>query len=264
MQVIEAVQRNSSLGRSTPDWLLDLALSDKAAVVRYWAARAYPFHSKEEQLVGLDASDEAEELMRTQRVLADPEELVRACAEQLSAISFDGLEKLSRLSRLRFLREVRGFMDYQTFVTWLTVCVDKHLLDDGELALCVEEFFRSAGVIEREKDPPMDGPRAASRRKAIEDSWTLTKRSGKSLAVMLACYTPLESGTSNIDIEALIDALPADLQEHIVYRVGPEANAFRARVKASPQRFDPEIVSAVKHYSNLSSDVCGRSARPTS
>ena len=88
LEVIDAVVPPRERGSSTvPDYLLDLALSDPAPIVRYWAARSYYFRRP---VLGPDGKvvpskipsleTPPEEYQRTARVEGDRSPLVRAAA----------------------------------------------------------------------------------------------------------------------------------------------------------------------------------------
>jgi hypothetical protein len=254
LRVIEVIQGFRGVLTSTPDWLHDLAMSNEAGIVRYWSARAFSFDDgpvtepNPQQLVFSRTTQE--DVERTERARTDPEPLVRAATNRRSLLaSFAGVERMTQLERLQLIREGSDpFM--RSFFEWLGKCVDEGLVPDAELTECLSEYYESEPFTGTQAriDGEWDGYYAFSAGEALDTAWALVPRAGPMLSARLVQRLPFRyrDGMGG-PTDELLDALPEELQEWMLYRHDePMAAAFIERVRTNPERYGEKLVDQVR------------------
>lgn len=254
LQVIAAVQ-GSGVNRSTPDWLLDLALQDGAAIVRYWAARyAYfreegPFDlnekSGEETFKRTPAS--AEDIARVRAARDDSSELVRLCVDRPGFFGDDELTTMPQQQRLIAIRN-HDHLSLSSFINWLCKAVEEQIPDD-DLAACSAEFFARPEVVEQlGEDDFADGMTAHLEGKAVTDGWALLKgKAGPRLTAQLVWILPVKRGLGSVKAEELA-SMPERVLSVLLHRRGDDATFLELAelMREQPERFPPNVVKSLK------------------
>ncbi len=244
LQVIAAIQGDDSSG-NTPDWLLDLAMEDSEAIVRYWAARASWFRE-----------DGPEDIERAQAARSDPSVLVRCSVERLPWWSnTDALIAMPQQQRLIAIRN-QEHPSFVSFIDWLGKAIEGHVSDD-DLAQCAEEFFALPRVIaEMADDKFEEGMDAYVNGKAMTDGWALLKgKAGRRLARVLVYVLPAKRGLGRMSTEDLA-GMPEGVLWALLSRQGDHMTFAELAdlIAEQPARFPPQVVKSLKTYdeSNIS------------
>ena len=255
LQVIAAVQ-GGGINRSTPDWLLDLAMQDDAAIVRYWAARsAYfreegPFDLNEKMDQGFFKRKPAapEDLARARAARSDSSELVRLSVDRLGILG--GGDVLTSMPQLQRLIAIRNDANptFSAFIDWLCRAVEEQIPDD-ELASCSAEFFAHVEVIAKMKvDDFEDGYAAHLEGQAVTNAWALLKgKAGPSLTAQLVWLLPVKRGFGSVTADEL-SSMPDRVLANLLHRRGDGATFVELAelIRRQPERFSPDIVKSLK------------------
>ncbi|MBK8527151.1 MAG: hypothetical protein IPL57_08635 [Rubrivivax sp.] len=254
LQVIAAVQ-GTGLTRSTPEWLLDLAMQDQAAIVRYWATRAAYFR----EVGPVDFTAESEsgffeptpaapaDLERVRAARNDPSELVRLSVDRLGLFDVEKLSSMPQQQRLLAIRN-QGSPSFSSFVDWLCKAVEQQVPDD-DLAACSAEFFALPEVNEQMRNDDFDDGMAAHLEgKAMTDAWALLKhKAGPRLTSQLVYALPVKRGLGTVKAEELA-AMPERILRSLLHRQG-DGEAFlelAEMIRKEPDRFPPDVVKSLK------------------
>jgi hypothetical protein len=261
LQVIAAVQ-GDDWPRNTPDWLLDLAMTDSAEIVRYWAARVAWF--REDCPLELSTETEhgfrrlpaaPEDLKRAQAARNDPSDLVRFSVERLGYLSdADPLMAMPQQQRLIAIRN-QETPSFVSFIDWLGKAIEGHVSDD-DLAQCAEEFFALPSMIaEMAEDDFEDGMDAHVNGKAMTDGWALLKgKAGPQVARTLVYVLPVKRGLGRMKAEDLA-AMPAQVLQSILFRRLDDHNDTFAEltdlIRKQPERFPPQVVEQLERQDEM-------------
>ena len=254
LQVIAAVQ-GSGVNRSTPDWLLDLAMQDGADRVRYWAARSAYF--REEGPVDFtEKSDQGffkrqpaapEELERVRAARNDPAELVRLSVDRLGLLGSEELTSMPQQQRLIAIRN-QAHPSFSSFVDWLCKAVEEQIPDD-DMAVCSAEFFAHPEVIEQLKEDDFeDGMTAHLEGKAMTSAWALLKgKAGPRLTAQLVYILPVKRGLGTVRADELA-SMPEQVLSALLYRRGDGATFLELAelIRKQPERFQADVVKSLK------------------
>jgi len=222
LQVIQAIQFDGA-SRSTPSWLLALALEDPAPLVRYWAARHGHFPARKAAV--LDVEDPGLrptefELAQTERVKADPQVMVRACLLDLDFGVGESFTKAPQVARLAALRKAQSYTAHWV-VDWLAAAFMARV-PVGELQECAAEFFGRPDVAhELQQDDFEDGTDAYTAGETLRKCWALVHAVDVSVGIHLARVLPLKRGLYTMDAEELLD-YPVPILLNLVYRAPRE------------------------------------------
>lgn len=269
LQVIAAVQGNG-VNRSTPDWLLDLAMQDSAAIVRYWAARGA--HFREEGPLDFTATSEdgtfqrkpaaPEDIARARAARQDPSELVRLSVDRLGILLSDAFTAMPQQERLIAIRD-QSHPRFSSFIDWLCKAVEAQVPDE-DLATCSAEFFAHPDVIEQLKEDDFeDGMTAYYEGKAVTDGWSLLNgKAGPHLTAQLVWILPVKRGLGSVKVEELA-VMPEGVLGSLVHRRGDDAIFVELAelIRRQPERFPPAVVKALRRddeYSHTMPNVNDR------
>lgn len=253
LQVIAAIQGSGAI-RSTPDWLLDLAMQDGAAIVRYWAARfAYfrevgevDFSDKSEQGLFKRKPADPKDLERASAARNDPEEIVRLSVDRPGFVLSSVLTAMPQKQRLIAIRN-DSHPSFSTFIDWICTAVDEEVTDD-DLAACASEFFAHPEVIaQMNQDDFSDGMTAHIEGKALTHGWALLKdKAGPRLTSQLVWRMPIRRGLGSISAEEL-SAMPARVITDLLRRRDDDVLLeLAALIRKQPERFSPDVVKSLR------------------
>jgi hypothetical protein len=241
LQLISAYQETRFTG--TPLWLMQLAVADNAAVVRYWAARHYRFTDETDRLwppnVGAlnSPTDDLEKKLHTQ-LAEDSSDLVKACtAKKL-------WDKENYLGRLVFIRSKGS----PGLVSGLNSAFDAGLSDD-DLAGCFQELIARKEIIEdlNSKREFAEGDVAYYEGKVVKDGWALVAKAGPKLQRLLAHYLPTYRGLGYVTAETLA-SMPIEVLEVLAFRETKTAETKKALelVMSNPEKYGEAAAATVK------------------
>jgi hypothetical protein len=247
LQAIHAIQGPGE--DSTPTWLMELCIADPAPIVRYWAARRYLFSpSEDREATGpfaafMKPAPENEKLLRTKTV-ADPCELVRACASE------DPWEANASVNRLVFARN-KGTAH---LVTGLSKAVDAGMPDE-EVFNMLKEVLRKPQVQVDLKFKGMyqDGDTAYYEGDVVKDGWALVRKAGKTTQWLLAEALPTDRGLARITPTELA-TMPTNALKAMAWRRDKTKEIDEALnlVLASPEKYDAKVIDSI----NSGLEVC--------
>lgn len=253
LQVIAAVQGNG-VNRSTPDWLLDLAMQDGAAIVRYWAAR-YAYFREEGPVDFTEKSDQGlfkrkpaapEDLARAHAARNDSAELVRLSVDRLGILGGDNLTSMPQQQRLIAIRN-QAHPSFSSFIDWLCKAVEQ--IPDDDLATCSAEFFAHPEVVEQLKEDDFaDGMTAHLEGEAVAHGWALLKgKAGPRLTAQLIWILPVKRGLGSVKADDLA-SLPEDVLSALLHRRGDDATFLELAelIRKHPERFPPDVVKSLQ------------------
>lgn len=258
LAIIQSTQ-NSAM-KSTPSWLLRIAMEDKATVVRLWAAKHGYFEKpyKDGQLRFGEPPSE-EDIALREKGLNDVEPLVRACVDMPSSLmGYDELTNMPQLDRLLSIRNNNFDRFDEAFINWIAKAFDAGI-SDSELRDCVDEYFMTPGVStslteEESGDIFMD----MGMKNGMEKGWELAKRVTPVLQLTLASRLPLRVGRfSKITAEEMAE-WPSKIQDCLIYRTPNESTdelwKFRRMIEEHPEKFVEEVVKSLEQFRELNWD----------
>lgn len=256
------VPPRESSSNTVPGFLLDLALSDSAAIVRYWAARSYYFNKPH---LGPDGrvnpskfphlDPRPEEYQRTARVEGDRSELVRAAASAMRGIGLGELVELAQLERLIKIRAL-----HSPATESLAEFVEKALAQgvaNSEIAECMSEYFDRQDVRGEVLEMDDDGGSEFSKQRGWAKLWTIAATAPIEVGRPIAWYARLEGVHWKIDLDKL-NALPDKVKKAVVWRDEEAAQTLREAVTASPDKYSKEVLEAVRKYDEMRAEYGGR------
>lgn len=272
LQVVQAIQ-DSEVDGAAPQWLLELALDDAAAIVRFWAARnerffddaakSWPNWITEKMLDArlaaspmLNAYRQKASELRT-KADADPEWLVRACTRCGNAITFATLTAAPQQNRLVFLRTLE-WPELSSFAEWLGEALASNVPDE-ELNDCAQEFFAHPDVqrkLKRETWEFSDGAEAYFAGKGLKAAWDVVRKAGPKLCHTLAFYLPTSLGLTAVAADELA-TLPEDVVVRLIHRRidSKEIQDLIETVRNSPERFSESICDALRRADDIADDL---------
>lgn len=237
LQIISALQ--TSPYRSTPSWLMQMAIADKAAIVRYWAARHYSFEDEATKpWMGLNRPiADFEKELRAQ-ALIDSSKLVNACV-------FRTLwDRDDHLNRLVFIRS----FGTSGLISGLNQAFDDGF-SDAELSDSFSELIAKKEVLEDLKfnGEYSEGSVAYYEGQVVTHGWQLVAKAGPKLQRLLAHYLPTYRGLGQVSPETLA-AMPIEVLETLAYRATKTKKTEKALelVMANPQTYGESVADAVK------------------
>jgi hypothetical protein len=241
LQIISALQKTSYA--TTPTWLMQLAIADKVAVVRYWAARHYTFTDEFNRvwpphMESLNrAVPEFEKELRA-RAVADPSALVNACASK------NPWDKENQLNRLVFIRS----HGTSGLISGLNKAFEDGFSDD-DLADSFQELIAKKEVQEDLKFTGQysEGDAAYYEGKVVTDGWALVAEAGPKLQRLLAHHLPTDRGLGHVTPETLA-SMPVRVLEAIAYRATKSRETEKALelVATNPEKYGEPATEAVK------------------
>lgn len=242
LQVIHAVQGSDPDGTFT--WLMELCIDDPAPIVRYWAARRYPFPPEVDHVLpGAFAafnkpSPENEKLLRT-KAAADSSELVRAC------VSDNPWEAEAIVNRLVFARN-KGTAH---FICGLNKAFDAGLSDE-DLSNSLREVLEKPEVQADLKFKGMyhEGDTAYYEGQVVTEGWALARKAGPRVQRVLAWALPTDRGLSRIDPSELA-TMPADVLTTLAYRRDKtkEISAALDLVLSTPEKYEESVIKSINN-----------------
>lgn len=262
LQVVDAIQRGGG-DPSTPSWLLDLAQTDSAEIVRYWAARFYLFSQRSESntvaeqsgdggpnpLASLNAGngtrpEEPAEAARAHAARSDSSDLVRSSAERLGF--FNVSETLIAAPQQQRLLAIRNGdqLRFSGFIEWLDAGL-KAGVSDPDLYECAVEFFGRPDIASSLREGQAgeelfyDGGVAYFEGKALERAWELLiEGAGNWLGTFLSSVLPVKRGLTTIDA-TMLAGLPRRRLEAVLMRRNehPTFGALEDMVRSHPEKF---------------------------
>jgi hypothetical protein len=242
LQVIEKVQRNDSQGTFT--WLMELCIDDPAPIVRYWAARRYPFPSGVEtptpgSLASFMAPPPENEKLLREKALADSSPLVRACVTEGPWSTDD------QLSRLLFARN----HSHAHFIVGMNKSFDSGLTDDDTLSDCLRELLESPKVQQelQYNGEYAEGDTAYYQGELLDAGWSLVRKAGPKVRSQLAWVLPTYRGLGHIWAEDLV-TLPDDVLSSLAFRPQKTKEIVKALnlIVSSPEKFTESVVRYAK------------------
>jgi hypothetical protein len=263
LEIIGAAAPRVGARSYIPDYLVDLALSDAAPIVRFWGARSYSFR---EPRIGPDGKELAsipglethpDEFQRTARVARDRSPLVRAAASAASGLgltgfgSIRGLIELSQLERLVKLRAL-DCPDTDGFATFVEKALTNGTPPD-DIRNCMWEYFGRDDVRAEVFELDRDGGSQAAKTRGWERLWTLAATAPIEVGAPIAGYAALQGKYWRIDLERL-NALPDALKKTVVWRHEEAAEALRDAIAASPEKYGKNVVKAADQYNEARSE----------
>jgi len=256
LEVVDAVAPPRERASVTvPEFLLDLALSDPAPIVRFWAARSYYFNKPvlgpdgkvvERKMAGFETPPE--EYQRIARVEADRSPLVRAAASAVRGLGLGELVELSQLERLIKIRALRN-PSTESFADFVEKALARGVAHN-DIEECMSEYFGREDVRAEVLELHEDGLTEFSKERGWEKLWTTAATAPIEVGRSIAWYARLEGRYWNIKLEKL-NALPNKLKEAVVWRDEEVAQKFREAITASPDKYDKEVVEAVEKYDEM-------------
>lgn len=257
LQLIDAILQVSIY---LPDWLLDLAQSDSAEIVRYWASRKAVFRKTIPAFCnddGIERSAEPAELARCSRAEGDPSELVRMAASTLSTFDSSAFTAASQRQRLVALRDGRPILG--SFVSWLDEAIDAGVADQ-ELAACAIEFFEGPACQEWMKRDrlPSDGMTAASESSDLRSAWSLVRlKAGPALAFAMAHSLAVKRGLFHLKANELAQ-MPPEVIGCVWYRRRGDAAVLCGElmdlVRTNPSTLSQDVLEALDKSGEVFSD----------
>lgn len=240
LQVIHAVQGASPDGTAT--WLMELCADDPSAIVRYWAARRYPFPDVvEREMTGAfstfkRATPENEKLLRA-KATADSSELVRACTAE------DPWEAGTTLNRLVFARN-KGTVH---LITGLSKAFDAGMSDE-DLSNSLREVLSKPEVQADLKFKGMysEGDTAYYEGQVVTDGWALARKAGPRTQSLLAWVLPTDRGLARIAPEELA-AMPAKVLTSLAHRHDKTKEIVEALklVLSAPEKYEDFVIKSI-------------------
>lgn len=249
LQIIQAMGTGVIPG--LPDWLCRLALDDKGAIVRYWAARLAHFRGAPPDDVGpelapLYARTEVQAQMYEQASV-DSSEFVRLCAARGKTLSYRTLASASQFQRLVFLRTL-PFPSLGKFLDWLGAAIEAEV-PDLELADCMREFVALPGVRQELGRNPLDfdeGSDAHYAGKTVKAGWDIARNAGPALQGQLASVLPTRMGLTTITADDMA-TMPEGVLIVLPWRVHESEEIARlvAMMREHPERLPDKAIKAV-------------------
>lgn len=241
-----------------PEWLSELALSDTAPIVRYWAARLTYFKGPLSENINhpvlgpLSGRTDAQKQLY-EKARADSSELVWLCADCDETLSYQTLATASQFHRLAFLR-ARSMPSLGEFFEWLRTAIGAGV-PDRELAECAQEFVSLPAVrqdLDRNSDDFADGGEAHYAGKTIKAGWDVARIAGPALQRQLAYALPTRMGLTTLSAAELA-TMPAELLTALPWRTdgSEEIAALVALIREHPDRYPESAVKSVDRADNL-------------
>lgn len=249
LQVIHAVQGSDSDG--TPTWLMELCVDDPAPIIRYWAARRYPFVSAITRVLAgpLAAFNrpipENENSLRS-KANADSSELVRACVAE------DPWEAGATVNRLVFARN-KGTAH---LITGLSKAFDAGMSDE-DLSNSLREVLQKPEVQVDLKFKGMyaEGDTAYYEGHVVKDGWALARKAGPRMQSLLAWALPTDRGLACIT-PAELATMPAEVLTSLAYRQEKTKEIVEALklVLSAPDKYEESVIESIQNGLELSAD----------
>jgi len=247
LQLIETLQGTDPM-METPYWLMQLAIDDEAAAVRYWAARNFHFKEGrgEDGPFQLGRKTAVEEKAMHAKGGADHEWMVRSCVAMDGYFPLEGLSHMAQRDRLLCLRNL-SHPNLTSFVEWLDEAVSSGV-PDHELRECAEEFFARPMVTEEVKRPKwdyLDGMDAHHAGTGVTVGWTVVRKAGPRLSSYLANYLPTSMGLGRITPQDLA-SMPALAIGWFGYRHDDNEQIRQALelIRAQPGKYGVDVQKA--------------------
>jgi hypothetical protein len=239
---------------ATPGYLIDLAQADSAEIVRYWASLHYYFKRPPEnplaaQVLGSEITQE--EAARTQRLEADPSELVRTAGNSGGFLNFSKIFEMPQLARLVTIRKAShpATKSFAEFVK-KAIAVGAPTKDICE---CIAEYFAREDVFTELNDLHHDGWGEFSKGKGWEQLWELAAKADPMIGRLIVDKAAVAGKFWHLKQE-VIEALPPVLLETCTWRREDLFEKVRDSVRSAPDRFDAEIVKAVKSFDEMQAE----------
>lgn len=249
LQVIHAVQDGETDG--TPTWLMELCIADPSPIVRYWAARRYPFAPAVDRVMPEPftafnrPTPENEKLLRT-KATADSSELVRAC------VAADPWEAGAPLNRMVFARN-KGTAH---LICGLNKAFDTGISDE-DLSSALREVLQKPEVQADLKFKGMysEGDTAYYEGQVVTDGWSLARKAGPKVQSLLTWALPTDRGLAQIS-PADLATMPADVLTSLAYRRDKTKEIVDALklVLSTPEKYEESVIESIQNGLEVSAD----------
>jgi hypothetical protein len=229
---------------TTPEYVVDLAQTDSAEIVRYWASLHARFrHQPENQLVSLSSGAiTPEEAARIQRLEADPSELVRAAG------SSGGLLGPSQLSRLVAIRKAYSPSTHN-FADFLEKAIAAGEASEN-ICECIEEYFAREDVFAELKEHHRDGGMEYLKGKGWAHLWQIAAKADPEIGYRIVDKAAVSGGFWRLEQDVL-EALPPGLLATCMWRREDIFEKARENVRSTPDKYDAEVVKSVKQFDEM-------------
>jgi hypothetical protein len=260
LAIIDAASGQTKL-RATPYFLVDLAQNDSAEIIRYWATvSAYferPPDNEIARLVLKDRVIDPAQTQRTARLDSDPSELVRAGGVSTGIVSTGkSLIKQPQLSRLVQIRKATS-PSTDSFADFVEAAIAAKV-PDREICECIDEYFAREDVFSELQELHPDGYGEYSKGKGWEHLWTISATAALPIGYLIATRGAVAGRFWKLKRE-MIQALPADLLVHCLYRDEEVFEEIRKIVREDSDKFDPKVVKQVKGFDEVRAEYGIRS-----
>lgn len=254
LQLLAALQ--ADLSPATPDWLVDLALTDKSPAVQYFALRHAYLRTKRTDVAEsvksfFEVSDE--DVARHAKAHAIEHPLVKAAVADLSSIgSKEYLRRFSQLERLAAVRN-EGMFSLGSLVDFLEEAVDN--MDDRELAAVAHEYFLRPDAkreLQRGRLDFADGESAYYAGDGMKKGWQVVRKAGPVLANVLVANLPTSLGLATIEAKELA-TMPERVLELLVHDSleRKEVADLHRMMRDEPSRFPAKVIEALERASEF-------------
>lgn len=239
---------------ATPDYLIDLAQADSAEIVRYWASLHFYFkRPPQNQLAAqvLGGEITPEEAARTQRLEADPSELVRTAGNSGGILGLSKLLEKPQLTRLVTIRKASspGTLSFAEFVE-KAIAAD---VSTAHICECIEEYFAREDVFAELQERHPDGYGEYSKGKGWEQLWGTAAKADPEIGYRIVERAAVSGGFWHLKQE-MIEALPADLLATCMWRREDIFERLRANVRSTPDKYGGDVVKSVKQFDEMRAD----------
>ena len=208
LQIVSTITSSSS----TPEWLMELCLSEKNEFLKYFVARKYTLRRDRPLRPGTPEDQKNERV--TEALRQDPRVLLQSLFVPGSdgLIGYDRFQnfmEITQLSRILVIRNIEkdrvGLCD--AFIDWVKDA-SKGKVSEFDLCRLVYEFFTHAPIKKRLLDYT-HGDYSLSR---LSQAWEFAKTAPRDLGMVLAVHLP-----TRIDVSELSN-LPDHLLGTVLYR----------------------------------------------
>jgi hypothetical protein len=252
LAVIEAAT-GPGHGAVTPGYLVDLAQSDSAEIVRFWASLHAYFRRPPQNEIAAKIIGEItpEEAARTQRLEADPSELVRTAGNSGGLLSFSKLVGMPQLTRLVTIR-MTGSPDTHSFAEFVEKAIAAGV-SSKDVRECIEEYFAREDVYTELKELHADGWGEFRKEKGWELLWAIAAKADPLIGHGIVDRAAVSGKFWHLKQEA-IEALPPNLLQSCLWRREDLFEKVRSNVRATPDKYGEDVVKSVRQFDEMLAD----------
>lgn len=253
LAVIEAAI-GPAYAAGTPNYIIDLAQADSSEIVRYWAALHGYFKRPPQNQLAARVLPEVtpEEATRTQRLDADPSELVRAAGESGAGIL--GLIKILEVPQLTRLVTIRKASSPSTgsFADFVEKAIAAGE-PTANICECIEEYFAREDVFAELKERHADGYGEYSKGIGWEHLWAIAAKADPLIGHLIVAKAAVSGGFWHLK-EEVVEALPQRLLESCLWRREDVFERVRAKVRSTPERYAEGVVETVRQLDKMQAE----------